>query len=99
MLRCRLFAILLLATLGVARGAEITHPKFGRDIRPILSENCFFCHGADANKRKAKLRLDIPEGPVERKVIVPGKPEESELITRIGSKDEEERMPPPDSKR
>ena len=100
MLRCWLSALLLIAILTrVALAAGIEHPKFDRDIRPVLSENCFFCHGADANKRKAKLRLDTPEGPAANEVIVPGKPDESELIKRILSKDDDERMPPPDSKR
>src|SRR5262245_41395460 len=70
-------------------------PRFDRDIRPILSENCFPCHGADANKRKAKLRLDIPNGAHDEPVIIPGHPEKSELVRRIFSNDDEVRMPPP----
>ena len=78
---------------------QVREVRFDRDVRPILSEYCFPCHGADANKRKAKLRLDIPNGTTEATIIVPGKPEESELVTRIFSKDGDEQMPPADSKR
>ena len=75
--------------------------QFNRDIRPILSENCFHCHGQDANHREAKLRLDDRDNAVVdrdgRFVIAPGKPEESELIFRLLSNDPEEQMPPPKS--
>jgi hypothetical protein len=76
--------------------------SFNRDIRPLLSDNCFHCHGPDEKARKAKLRLDLrqsavadaanPEAP-----IVPGKPESSEFYVRIASGDPDEQMPPPDS--
>ena len=62
-------------------------------VRPILSDRCFFCHGPDEKVRKAGLRLDIPEGPLASKVIVPGKPDESELIHRITATDNHH-MPP-----
>lgn len=79
-------------------GAAVT---FNRDIRPILSDNCFFCHGPDRNKREADLRLDTREGLFgtadQSGTIVPGKPEESELIRRIRSPDADEVMPPPES--
>jgi hypothetical protein len=65
---------------------------FNRDIRPLLSQNCFACHGPDQHKRKGKLRLDTREG--SRKVIAPGDLSKSELIARIMSGDQEERMPP-----
>src|SRR5438477_12492764 len=68
--------------------------EFNRDIRPILSENCFKCHGPDKNQRKADLRLDVREIAVEAEAIVPGKPEASEAIRRIFETDEDERMPP-----
>ncbi len=70
---------------------------FNRDVRPILSENCFFCHGQDANKREAELRLDTREGQLATKVIVAGQPELSGLIARIESEDSDEIMPPPTS--
>ena len=78
--------------------------SYNRDIRPILSDKCFACHGPDANKRKAGLRLDKQEGAyaelTEAKghyAIVPGKPEESELIKRIESTDPTKMMPLPES--
>lgn len=73
-------------------------------IRPILSDNCFACHGPDANKREAGLRLDTPEGAYAAlkeslglHAVIPGKPSESELIRRIVTTDEGEMMPPPES--
>jgi hypothetical protein len=96
--RSMIVCLLILPALAQA-ASRTSRPRFDRDIRPILSENCFPCHGADANKRKAKLRLDIREGPAANEVIMPGRPEESDLIKRIFSKDDDERMPPPDSKR
>ena len=68
---------------------------FNRDVRPILSENCFECHGPDAAKRKADLRLDA--GELGLALIVAGKPGESEFYQRIVHADPDERMPPPDS--
>ncbi len=72
--------------------------EFNRDIRPLLSENCFFCHGPDKNKREAELRLDTQEGLVGSDgtggALVPGKPDESELFQRVTSTDEETKMPP-----
>jgi hypothetical protein len=73
--------------------------EFNRDIRPILSENCFHCHGSDANKRKGKLRLDTFEGATQKGAIVPGKPNESTLVARIFNSDLEEVMPPKGSNR
>ncbi|MSU49668.1 MAG: DUF1549 domain-containing protein [Opitutus sp.] len=76
---------------------------FSRQILPILSDTCFRCHGPDAGSRKAKLRLDQREGLFRTRedvtVITPGKPETSEMILRITSKEEDEVMPPPDSNR
>ena len=71
--------------------------RIDRDVRPILSENCFECHGPDAAKRKADLRLDT--GALGQAVVVPGQPESSELFQRITHADPEERMPPVDSSR
>ena len=71
---------------------------FNRDIRPILSENCFQCHGPDKNKRKADLRLDTKAGIFDEiddtHPVVPGKPAESDLLRRILTPDEDEHMPP-----
>src|SRR5687767_5215976 len=82
--------------LGLVQ-AQADPIQFNHDIRPILSDNCFRCHGPDKGIRKAKLRLDQREVALERGAIVPGKPEESELVTRIFSQDPEEAMPPKDS--
>jgi hypothetical protein len=69
--------------------------EFNRDVRPIITENCFACHGPDKNQRKAKLRLDMREVALERGAIVPGKPEESKLVEHITSSDPNDVMPPP----
>ncbi len=73
--------------------------SYNRDIRPILSDNCFSCHGPDEHGRKADLRLDTYEGATDPELaaIVPGKPEASELVARIRSQDADETMPPPES--
>jgi hypothetical protein len=80
-------------------GATNTPIEFNRDIRPVLSENCFVCHGHDKNRRKAKLRLDVREVAIERGAIVPGKPEESKLVDHIFAENPDDRMPPPDSRK
>ncbi|MHA3772985.1 PSD1 and planctomycete cytochrome C domain-containing protein [Verrucomicrobiota bacterium sgz303538] len=76
---------------------------FLRDVRPILSAYCFKCHGPDEKARKAELRLDVREEALKEaesgaKAIVPGKPNESELVARILSDDRDEVMPPPQTK-
>ena len=75
--------------------------RFNRDIRPILAETCFACHGPDPGSRKAKLRMDREEGLFGAReggpVVVKGKPESSPLYLRLVSKDPEEVMPPPKS--
>jgi len=83
------FCVLLIApTLADAQ----TPIHFNRDVRPILSDACFQCHGPDKAKRKAKLNFDTEDG--ARAAIVPGKPDESEMMKRILSTDPMERMPP-----
>ncbi|MEO1991425.1 MAG: PSD1 and planctomycete cytochrome C domain-containing protein [Pirellulales bacterium] len=72
---------------------------FNRDIRPILSENCFYCHGQDENKRQADLRLDDRQSALDVGAIIPGDAESSSLIDRINSHDPDTLMPPPDSHR
>ncbi len=72
---------------------------YSRDIRPILSENCFQCHGQDPAKREAKLRLDTFEGQRKGDTIVPGKPDDSELVYRVFSDEEDVQMPPRTSHR
>src|SRR5262245_24135302 len=71
--------------------------EFNRDVRPILSDNCFACHGPDKNKRKAKLRLDDRAVAGGKGAIGPGTVDESELVSRIFSADADTVMPPPES--
>jgi hypothetical protein len=70
-------------------------PQFNRDIRPILAEHCYQCHGPDRLQRKADLRLDERDAAVSSGAIAPGKPSDSELVKRILSTDTNESMPPP----
>src|SRR5262245_28194545 len=108
----RLWTVLVLAVAGgIGAGWFVPNPvgaapegpvDFNHDIRPILSNNCFKCHGPDTNERKAGLRLDVRAEalkPTEsgRKAIVPGKPEASALVNRIFSTKESRVMPPPES--
>lgn len=77
---------------------------FQRDVRPILSNHCYHCHGPDEQGRKGKLRLDIREdalkaGKSGELAIVPGKVDASEVIRRIFNHDEDELMPPPEAKK
>lgn len=77
--------------------------KFNRDIRPILSDNCFVCHGPDSNLRKADLRLDVAEKALADRggyhILAPGKPKDSELFVRVTSTERSQQMPPPKSKK
>ncbi|MCX7416839.1 MAG: hypothetical protein NTY25_10155 [Planctomycetia bacterium] len=83
----------------VASGAPGVLLSFNRDIRPILVENCFACHGADSASRKADLRLDRREDAVEHGAIVPGDVDSTAILDRIYSDDPEEVMPPPSLKK
>src|SRR5690349_7189668 len=96
----RASALLAFVTLGVcaAPAASAAKLEYNRDVRPILSENCFPCHGPDSAARKAKLRLDhFEEATAKREdsgpAIVPGKPNASEAIRRIFAADDD-LMPP-----
>ncbi|REJ94246.1 MAG: DUF1553 domain-containing protein [Planctomycetota bacterium] len=92
MLGC-LFAFSL--SLGPAFAGEIS---YNRDVRPILADNCFHCHGPDEAARQADLRLDVEDSATAERdggrVIDPNRPDESELLRRVSSDDESERMPP-----
>jgi hypothetical protein len=92
MFRC-LFVVSTL-TLPVLAEPDV---RYGRDIRPILSDKCFFCHGPDPKTREEDLRLDVREDAVAARALVPGKPEKSYLIRRINDPDEDDVMPPPES--
>ncbi|MDP4781623.1 MAG: hypothetical protein NWS16_15485, partial [Akkermansiaceae bacterium] len=90
----------LTALFAVATGEERLL-SFNSDIRPLLSDRCFACHGFDAKAREADLRLDTPEGAFKKgdngPSIVPGDPDASLIWQRIISKDPDEVMPPHDS--
>ena len=80
--------------------AEISSPvSYARDVRPILAQHCFACHGPDAQGRQAELRLDTLDGQRDSGAVIPGDPEHSPLMRRVLSDDPEVRMPPPSSKR
>jgi mono/diheme cytochrome c family protein len=92
---------------GHSRGQDDAEARddvlFQRDIRPLLSESCFQCHGPDESKREAELRLDTRDGLLAerdgKRVVVPGDTAASEIIRRITADDPDERMPPADSGR
>ncbi len=71
--------------------------QYNRDVRPILAENCFACHGPDSAARKAKLRLDQRDAALAKEAFVPGKPDESELVKRLLLKDDDKKLMPPAS--
>jgi hypothetical protein len=98
-------SIIFLFLAAAARAADAPI-DFTRQIQPILSDNCYKCHGPDSAKREGDLRLDTLDpklGPFaprkEGAVLVAGRPAESELIKRITSTDPDDHMPPADSKR
>src|SRR5258705_1535988 len=102
---CVLVAALIGTTGGVGRAVEASdNVDFNFQVRPILADRCFKCHGPDEKARKAKLRLDLPESAYTirdpktgTKAIVPAHPEQSELYRRITTTDDDDRMPPPKS--
>ena len=86
----------------VSSAAADRIPDFNRDIRPLLSHNCFACHGPDEHDRRGGLRLDDRDAAVAElesgsRAIVPGHPEESELVARLHQTDPDVVMPPPES--
>jgi hypothetical protein len=100
-LRC-VVAFALALVLGLAltgTGLAADRLSYNRDIRPILVENCFSCHGADGAGRKADLRLDQRDDAVESGAIVPGDIDSSVMLDRIFSEDPDEVMPPPSAKK
>ena len=88
---------LLAAVRMLAAGTGPDTVQYNRDVRPILSDTCFHCHGPDKNARKGKLRLDLREEALARKAFVPGDPATSEMVKRLFSTDPEELMPPPEA--
>ncbi|MDF1858637.1 MAG: PSD1 and planctomycete cytochrome C domain-containing protein [Verrucomicrobiales bacterium] len=97
MISFRSFHLALVAGFLVLPAIAEEKLSFNRDIRPILSDKCFSCHGPDKNTREADLRLDVREAALEMEAIVPGDVKASESYWRILSDDEEELMPPPES--
>jgi hypothetical protein len=89
--------VILVTRSFAATSSSLNTPQFNRDIRPVLAEHCFTCHGPDSAMRKADLRLDTQEG-AHASVVVPGDANASEIIERITSDDPEVQMPPPESK-
>ncbi len=92
------------ATLLALATSPLLAVDFNQEVRPILAQHCFACHGMDEHSRKAKLRLDLPEsahgkGKSGELAIVAGQPDKSELVRRIFSHDNDELMPPPESKK
>lgn len=73
--------------------------EFNRDIRPILSDKCFYCHGQDANKREGDLRLDVRQSALDTGAILPANVQDSKLVQRIFSDDPDQQMPPANSNR
>jgi hypothetical protein len=101
---CSLVLLGWSAQLALSQTASLpTKPDYNFDVRPILSDRCFFCHGTDAANRKAGLRLDTYAGATEVlksgfQAVVPGQPEKSELLKRIHTTDPDEIMPSTSSK-
>src|SRR5687768_1579874 len=98
----RRFALVVMSLSLFAAGVRADDIQYNRDIRPILTDACFKCHGPAA--KKGGFRLDVREDatkPAKSKAtpIIPVKPAESELVRRIFSKDADEVMPPPSSHR
>lgn len=95
---------IVLAIANPAAAQSSPAIDYNRQVRPILSNTCFKCHGPDATHRQGGLRLDVPDAPLQLSdsgttAIVPGKPDASELVRRVFSTDSDEVMPPPDSDR
>jgi hypothetical protein len=89
----------LLVSLIAPPALQAGELEYNRDVRPILADYCFACHGADSAARKADLRLDQRDAAVDFGAIVPGQPDDSELLARIFSDDPETVMPPPEIKK
>src|SRR5262245_56371110 len=103
MRRIACFLLLAIAAIGPSIAAD-GPLDFRRDIRPILADKCFACHGPDAKQRQSGLRLDIRDEALKpadsgEPAIVPGRSGASPLVARVMSADDSERMPPADSKK
>ena len=92
----------LTAASAVSAASTGENVDFNRDVRPVLSDRCYACHGPDATSLKGELRLDLRDRATVpaasgATAIVPGRPDQSELVRRLEAVDEDEQMPPPDS--
>jgi hypothetical protein len=94
----RITAILILSTVATRSRADEAI-DYSRDIRPILANHCWACHGPDDKAREASLRLDVRDHAIAKKAIVPKDVKASKLIARIGSDDPDKQMPPPEHKK
>src|SRR6266513_2791381 len=101
--RCLAFGLMMAALRGQAGEIPADKPRgqvdFNFQVRPLLSDRCFKCHGPDEKSRKAKLRLDLREGILKEleggwAVVKPGDPAKSEMVRRIFATDEDDLMPP-----
>lgn len=95
----KLRSTLPVAVLSLSLAAAEEKISYAREIQPILSDKCFYCHGPDKAHQKADLRLDIRAEAIAAGAIHPGQPEKSEILFRIFSDDVEEVMPPPEAHR
>jgi len=95
--RLRTFLPIFVLSLPLAAAEEKV--SYAREILPILSDKCFYCHGPDKKHQKADLRLDIRADAIAAHAINPGQPEKSEVLLHIFSNDPEEIMPPPEAHR
>ena len=91
--------LLVSISLPLGLAAEEDEIDFNRDIRPILSDKCFQCHGPDEETLEAGLRLDLRDSALAEKALIPGDPDGSELMARILSEDRDDVMPPPKVKK
>jgi hypothetical protein len=96
--RLSVFPFILLAVSNGQALMAAGKLQFNRDVRPILSDKCFHCHGPDSKKREGDLRLDERAAAVKEGHIAPGQPEKSLILKRIQSHDPDDMMPPPESK-
>src|SRR5262245_14820200 len=85
------FALIAVPAAAYAAPGKL---EYNRDVRPILAENCFACHGPDSAARKADLRLDLRDEAIQSEAFVPGQPDKSALVERIYSTVKSEVMPP-----
>ena len=96
-LKLPLVFVFFVVSSFVSGADEAREPGFNSDVRPILSDNCFRCHGPEKKSREAKLRLDVRDAAVDHGAIAPGKPDESEMIRRLETDVADDHMPPADT--